>query len=117
MSEDALNEEQFGDYILRYHPPNMDMPRHRIVAQYPSGYPVGHLTWHPQTHKITGLNVDPDEQRKGIATAMWKMGQSIRPRPQHSADRTRAGEAWAKSVGGRLPRRKVVYDPITKREV
>jgi hypothetical protein len=117
MSHDAINQEQFGDYTLRYRKPDMDYPRHSITALNPTGFPVGSIHWHPETHAITNVNVRDEEQRKGIATAMWKMGQQIRPKPVHSADRTRAGEAWAKSVGGRLPRRKKVYDPFTKREV
>lgn len=117
MSHDAINDEQFGDYKLKYFPPDMDTPRHRISAVTESGYPVGQMAWHPKTHSITGITVDPEEQRQGIATAMWNMGQKMRPKPQHSADRTTAGQAWAKSVGGRLPRRKPVLDPISRREV
>jgi hypothetical protein len=117
MSQTALNDQQFGDYTLRYFKPDMDTPRHRITAMTESGYPVGQMVWHPKTKAITGITVDPENQREGIATAMWNMGQGIRPKPVHSADRTRAGEAWAKSVGGRLPRRKAVYDPISRREV
>ena len=117
MSHEALNTEQFGDYTLDYARPSMDVPRHRIMAFTSTDYPVGEMSWHPKTHEITGISVLPSEQRKGIATAMWHMGQRMRPKPVHSADRTRAGEAWARSVGGRLPRRKAVYDPITKRPV
>lgn len=117
MSHEALNGEQFGDFKLSYAGPDMDIPRHRITATTESGYPVAQMAWHPKTHAITGIMVDEDERRKGLGTAMWNMGQKVRPKPVHSADRTRAGEAWAKSVGGRLPRRKPVYDPISKREV
>jgi hypothetical protein len=117
MSHDAINQEQFGDYTLRYEKPDMDIPRHRITATNPHGYPVGQMAWHPKTKAVTGITVDPEDQRQGIATAMWKMGQNVRPKPVHSADRTTAGEAWAKSVGGKLPRRKPVYDPISRREV
>lgn len=117
MSSRALNEEQFGDYTLTHLRAHMDYPRHQIIASTSTGYPVGHMNWHPRTHEITGLWVDEGERRQGIATAIWQMGQRASPRPVHSADRTRAGDAWARAVGGRLPRRKVVYDPITKREV
>jgi hypothetical protein len=116
MSHEALSE-QFKDYKLTYHPPDMDTPRHRILAHTEGGFPVGEMAWHPKTKAVTNIQVWPDEQRQGIGTAMWNMGQKIRPKPVHSADRTRAGEAWAKKVGGRLPRRKPVYDPISKREV
>jgi hypothetical protein len=116
MSHEALNSEQFGDYSLEYAKPDMYIPRHRIVASK-SGERAGEMTWHPKTHAITGINVEEGDRRQGLATAMWKMGQQQRPKPVHSADRTRAGEAWAKSVGGRLPRRKPVFDPVSRREV
>ena len=112
-----LSPQQFGDLTMRYEAPDMDIPRHRITATTESGYAVGQMTWHPKTHAVTGITVDPEDQRKGIATAMWKMGQQVRPKPVHSSDRTKVGDAWAKSVGGRLPRRKPVYDPISRREV
>jgi hypothetical protein len=117
MSREALNPRQFGDLTMRYEKPDMDIPRHRITASTESGYPVAQMTWHPKTHAVTGITVDEDERRKGLATAMWKMGQEVRPKPVHSADRTTAGDAWARSVGGRLPRRKPVLDPISRREV
>jgi hypothetical protein len=116
MSQRALNNEQFGDYTLEYAKPDMYIPRHRIVASK-EGQRAGEMTWHPKTHAVTGINVEEGERRQGLATAMWKMGQNVRPKPVHSADRTTAGEAWAKSVGGRLPRRKPVLDPISRREV
>lgn len=117
MSHDAVSDQQFGDYKLSYARPDMDIPRHRITATTESGYPAGQMTWHPKSHAVTGIVVDEEDRRKGLATAMWKMGQDIRPKPVHSADRTKAGEAWARSVGGRLPRRQPVLDPISRREV
>lgn len=60
---------------------------------------------------IQNIQVPPDHQRRGIGTAMWNEGQRIAeenqkvPAPKHSRDRTDAGDAWARSVGGRLPRR------------
>ena len=47
---------------------------------------------------VHNIEVDPQYQRQGIATKV--------PAPSHSKDRTDAGDAWARSVGGRLPRRK-----------
>lgn len=115
MSHRALSE-QFKDYTLEYAKPDMYIPRHRIVASQ-GGQLAGEMNWHPKTHAITNVHVQEEHRRQGLATAMWDMGQSMRPRPQHSADRTNAGEAWARSVGGRLPRRKQVTDPITGRVV
>ena len=50
-------------------------------------------------------------QRKGVATALLGKAREIagetrgvRP-PRHSPDRTAAGEAWARSLVERLPKR------------
>ena len=106
-----LQERQFGEYTLRYEPPDMEIPRHRITAFHPKGTPTtvgpwaGAMNWHPQTHEVTSVHVEEEHRRQGLATEMWRMGQELRPRPKHSHDRTNAGDAWARSVGGRLPRR------------
>ncbi len=67
---------------------------------------VGQLDWHRKTGRIAMVEVDPAFQRQGIATHMHKLGQEFSPTPQHSNDRTNKGTAWAKSVGGKLPRLK-----------
>src|SRR6478609_824836 len=60
---------------------------------------------------IQNVVVPSQYQRQGIATAMWQEGHRIAeetpgvPAPKHSKDRTDAGDAWARNVGGRLPRR------------
>lgn len=96
-----LNERQFGDYTLHYRRPEMGDEQHMITAMH-GEQKVGSLRWYPK--EITGVDVDAEHQRKGVATAMWNMGQEIRPRPKHSAERTGQGQLWAKAVGGRLPR-------------
>jgi hypothetical protein len=84
-------------------------PMHQIVANTEEGIPVGTLKW--DKRRIRELDVSPDFRREGIATAMWQEGHRLAsentriPKPRHSSDRTEAGDAWAKSVGGRLPRR------------
>lgn len=108
----ALSERQFGEYTMRYSPPDMDMPRHTILVTHPDkgtmttqGRYIGSMTWHPTSHEVTAVHVDERFQRQGVASEMWRFGQELRPRPKHSPDRTNAGDAWARSVGGRLPRR------------
>jgi ribosomal protein S18 acetylase RimI-like enzyme len=97
-----LNEQQFAGYSLRYEPAAYPDP-HRIKALDPEGTPVATLAW--DSKQIKNVEVDSAHQGKGLATAMWDMGQEIKPRPKHSRDRTDAGDAWAKKVGGPLPRR------------
>ncbi len=105
MSHDAINGEQFKDFKLSYTKPEMGQPQHKIVAHTPEGHVAGFMEWHAKTHEVQGVTVHPEHQRQGLATAMWNMGQGVSPRPKHSADRTDAGEAWSKSVGGPRPRR------------
>jgi hypothetical protein len=88
---------------------------HRINAR--QGYStVGFLEWNGGTddkyNHVQDVYVRPDMQRKGIATKMWKHAEHISNQfdtvepPKHSTHRTPAGDAWAKSVGGPLPKNK-----------
>lgn len=83
-----------------------------VRATHPDHGDVGHLYWHPRTGTIRDVLVQGDHQGKGIATEMYRVAQSVKgvPSPKHSQDRTTAGEAWAKKVGGRLPRRSTKFD-------
>lgn len=103
MSHRAVNPRQFGDYTLSYHPPEMGVNVHTIRAEH-EGQAVGAMVWTRKSHEIHNVHVQPDHQRKGLATAMWNMGQELRPKPKHSPDRTESGDAWARKVGGRIPR-------------
>ena len=70
---------------------------------------LGHMSW--DRKRIVNIDVRPEVQRRGVATALWEEGHRLAgevqriPRPKHSADRTTKGDAWARSVGGSLPRR------------
>lgn len=81
---------------------------HRVTAMQGERQ-VGTMSW--RRGKIDNIEVDPEFQRKGIATELWNRGHQEAAanrsvaKPTHSPDRTDAGDAWAKSVGGRLPRR------------
>jgi len=83
-------------------------PHHVLTARV-GDEQVGKLRW--SATSVRGIDVPEEHQRQGIATALWEHGQSLAaenpkiPAPKHSSDRTRAGDAWARSVGGRLPRR------------
>jgi len=107
-------KEKGSQFDMIYFPPEMGSPSHSIRV------PLGEnelgqsrsamMSWNSKG--ITGIEVPPDHQRKGIASAMWAEGHRLAetergiPAPKHSSDRTDAGDAWARSVGGRLPRRK-----------
>jgi len=83
---------------------------HRIVATMGGQY-VGHIEWHPKSGRVMGVEVAPEHRRKGIATHLWRAAirqaadsRSVK-KPIHSSDRTDAGDAWARAIGGTLPRR------------
>lgn len=80
----------------------------RITAVHPTQGTVGHMLLHPLIsgkRKVRNVEVHTDFQRKGIATGMWNYAVSQNLNPRHSADRTDAGDAWARTVSKRLPRR------------
>jgi GNAT superfamily N-acetyltransferase len=82
---------------------------HNVIARDPAGGFVGNMRW--SAKQVRNVMVREDYQRQGIATAMWNEGHRLAtenqrvPKPRHSPDRTDAGDAWAKRVGGPLPRR------------
>lgn len=83
---------------------------HTISASV-GGNQVGSLSWHPKSGRVMGVEVNREYRRQGIASRMWDeahraASRSTRViRPTHSADRTDSGDAWARAVGGTLPRR------------
>jgi GNAT superfamily N-acetyltransferase len=83
---------------------------HNVIARTPEGGFVGNMRW--SAKQVRNVMVNPEHQRQGVGTAMWNEGQRLAetnariPAPKHSPDRTNEGDAWARSVGGRLPRRK-----------
>ena len=68
------------------------------------------MLWHHKTGVIGNIGVPEDQQRRGIATQMWQEGHRIAGEtrgvraPRHSTDRTKAGDAWARSVSKRVPK-------------
>lgn len=105
---------RFGDYELRYRTRDQahddwNSGNHFIEAFHPDeDEPVARMTWggSRNPNRIQGLDVRPAHRRNGLATAMWEWGQEMTPRPKHSDERTNDGDAWARSVGGPLPRRR-----------
>ena len=73
--------------------------------------PLSSLSWQHGTGEIKGVYTRPDVQRQGLASALHTKAHEIAgetrgvPTPKHSSYRTNPGDAWARSVGGRLPKR------------
>jgi len=111
MSHLALSPDQFR--FVKAAPRSMEAQKKRSLSFNQLHVPsVGaSLYWHPKTGEIANIGVPSDQQRRGVATQMWNEAhriagetRGVRP-PRHSPDRTAAGDAWARSLGGRLPRR------------
>lgn len=54
--------------------------------------------------EVDGIEVDPDYQRRGVATALWNHANSlgVTPKPKHSPNQTGDGRAWAERVGSKV---------------
>lgn len=110
---------QLDDYKVEYEGPiysslygdGQNSETLSVRASHPEHGEVGHLYWHPRTGTIRDVLVLGEHQGKGVATKMYQKAQEVAattkkvPAPKHSQDRTDAGDAWAKKVGGKLPRK------------
>lgn len=81
----------------------------RVIAEHPEHGYVGHMLLlglrGGSGRKIRDISVKPEFQRQGIATGMYRYAEAAGLKPKHSDQRTDQGEAWARSLGVRLPRR------------
>lgn len=115
MSHRALNPEQFHYAFKPAKPKEMDPQPHHEMRAYAAGHgSVAEIFWHHKTGEIANITVRDQFRRQGIATHL--LGQArqlaeqtrgVRP-PRHSPQRTDAGEAWARSLGERLPGREQI---------
>jgi hypothetical protein len=62
------------------------------------------------TGEVSVVETSPKHRRQGVATSLWEVAQHLHetmpgfPKPEHSAVRTEEGDAWAKKVGGDVPK-------------
>jgi GNAT superfamily N-acetyltransferase len=93
------------EYSLSYVPDNTVEATH-----IPTGKKVGRMSWdqglYDEYGTINHLQVDPEHQRKGIATAMWNFAQTLHDKdetidkPEHDwVNMSPDAEAWAASMG------------------
>jgi GNAT superfamily N-acetyltransferase len=67
------------------------------------GDSVRHGAMHHKKGSVAQLLVEPEYQRQGIGTAMWRHAKKHGLEPKHSHIQTDAGKAWAAKVGKGLP--------------
>ena len=102
-AEDSLSQKQF---VSLHHHEGKYM--HHIDAHDQEGNMVGSMDWNKRSKRVMNISVSTRLRRQGIASHMWDLANDVAKEkgqvgPQHSFDRTDLGDAWAKSVGGRLP--------------
>ena len=71
---------------------------------------VGTIQWHPKSGDVNWVRTHQDYRGLGVATTLWDKANKLAVdtgirAPQHSKHRTPEGNEWAKSVGGKMPRR------------
>ena len=70
---------------------------------------IGSIKWNlDMDGEVGGISVREDWQRKGVAQLLWNVATGLAEErgwfgPSHSPNRTAAGDAFARSIGGPLP--------------
>lgn len=67
---------------------------------------VAHISWHERPngkHSIEGVYVEPQYERRGIASELLRRARSITPGLMHSDELSPEGLAWSQKVGRWLP--------------
>lgn len=97
------------EHAVEYHPnltrqhPNLYILKDIKTNRYLSNMVTDH------DGEVSAVETDPKQRRQGHATELWHAAIQHAettpgvPTPQHSRSRTRAGDAWAKKVGGEVP--------------
>jgi GNAT superfamily N-acetyltransferase len=79
----------------------------RVAIELGEG--LAYLDWEP-SGELYYIKVPVEYRRRGIATRLWKSAQQYAlhsglPALSHSQYRTKEGDAWAQSLGEKLPPR------------
>lgn len=80
---------------------------HRIDVINKSGA-VGYIEWDKSNGEVEKIYVGRPYRRLGIATHLWELAvdwakEHNELEPEHSSRRTKEGDAFARSIGGRIP--------------
>ena len=97
-AERNLSPTQFKSYDLIFNKGD-EKGSHMVEAYVGKTGTIGHLEWGAQTGKVLNVQVDPEHQRKGLATAMWNMANNAEvTKPVHSLGLSTSGALWKKSL-------------------
>ena len=97
------------EHAVEYHPnltrahPHLYILKDIKTDRYLSNMVVDH------DGEVNAIETHPKMRRQGLATELWHAANEHAettpgvPKPTHSRSRTRAGDSWAKKVGGEVP--------------
>ena len=93
---------------FRHYPGDSSGFAHRLSAKNSDGKNLGHISWNGRSGRVDQVFVHPEYQGLGVATSLWERAHNLSDMagikgPQHSNDRTIAGDEWASKVGGKKP--------------
>jgi hypothetical protein len=78
----TLTNTTFGDYKMTFeYQPSNELSLHFIHAYDQNKKQVGQLRWDSYTGTVNSISVEPEHQRKGIATAMWDWATKLSKTP------------------------------------
>lgn len=80
----------------------------KLVAGYKGGMDLGYIIWDKETGEVENIFVGKFVRRQGLGTYLWEQATEYSNKigcapPEHSPRRTRSGDLFAKSIGGRIP--------------
>lgn len=123
-SHDGPQHHTFAEPITKRAGANGDLPEgltfrhetvldgrlHHMIAEHPDaphqeqwGNHVGRITWWKGDGEVANLHVEPQYQRRGVATELWNRAKQIQPDLKHSEDQTEEGSAWARTTAAYVP--------------
>jgi GNAT superfamily N-acetyltransferase len=101
--------ESSEGHIVHYVPNiTRNHPHWYIMSDAQSGKYISNMVLNREG-KVDAIETHPKLRRQGLASELWHAAQQHAettpgvPTPQHGTSRTRAGDAWAKKVGGDVP--------------
>ena len=93
-----------------HHEQVMDGKLHHMIARHPDaphqemwGNHVGRITWWSSDGEVSNLHVEPQYQRRGVATELWNRAKAVQPDLKHSEEQTEEGAAWARTTAAYAP--------------
>ena len=110
LLENAYNiiiRDSFDWDLLKHKVSTDEYGMHRIDLFNNFGA-VGYLEWE-EDGEVNKIYIGDKLRRKGLGTYLWDLATELSEKegwqpPEHSSRRTEAGDAFAQSIGGYIPR-------------